>query len=102
MTVGSKGFLDMKLLREDVDPNIIKEEMKKTEEFKQLKKEARQQRISEIHALNQDKPRNNFCRISRWVHIMIFEFLEIEDLTIVNQVCLNLRHSVNDEQMWRS
>lgn len=55
---------------------------------------------AQIIVRNQKKPKNNLCRISKFLHVLIFEFLSIKDIFKTSSVCKSLFRSSQDNGVW--
>ena len=53
-----------------------------------------------IKERNQNKARFNMCRISKYIHIIIFEFLEGKEIFKVSMVCRSLLKSTKEPGVW--
>jgi len=50
---------------------------------------------------NDEKSYLNLCKLSRWLHIFIMDFLEVKDVILIGSVSWSLKESSNDEYIWR-
>lgn len=49
---------------------------------------------------NLDKPRNNLCKISKFIHILIFSFLDPKNVFKASTICRSILKSSHDDGVW--
>ncbi|CAI2363119.1 unnamed protein product [Moneuplotes crassus] len=99
-SLASKKSVNLELQRLQSAPTM--EEKKALESSLKLKrKKMSKQKIKKIRSNNDDKPAHNLSKISRWLHITIFMFLDEKDIIKCGGVCKSLFDSQNDEFIWK-
>ena len=53
-----------------------------------------------ILKLNDGKPRTNLCKISKFIHVLIFEFFDLKTIIKVSGVCRSLKKSSEENGVW--
>ena len=54
----------------------------------------------QIRERNQNKQRTNMCRISKYIHIIIFEFLDAKEIFKVSMISRSLLKSTKEQGVW--
>lgn len=77
----------MNLLSDNVDLSKIQDEKKKIKLAKEKKISEKLEKAKIIHSLNSDKSKLNLCKLSRWLHIFIMDYLDVDDIVMLGTVC---------------
>ena len=68
--------------------------MQISEEIKNRKLSiSKKKNFEKIIDANKSKPKANLCKISKYIHIVIFQYLEIKELFRVSAACRSLLKS---------